>query len=247
LLGFTFKQIFQKLKSFDIINSLTNGHSLIPENENEKKSYIYDYLVSQTENTILKYDTTLEQIVSLTGITPCFIIWDRKKNGIINLNSQNTPKVKLIDCIMATLTNIGVYKEYSFLNIVSSSLENIECFPISHIYLKNLERLFYLINITQYKKEYSLGVNLGPLKDNEDEFLLQKSEYNNYRINIAVEKLPNQGSICKLYSFFSRGNSTLAEKNSLYNLGNFLAEGFLKKEDTYSVYKSYLEKINSQN
>jgi len=247
LLGFNFTQIYEKLKNFNIINSLINGHSLFPENENEKENYIYEYLASHTKDTIINFDSTLEEIVSLTGITPCFIVWDRTKKDIVNLNPQSTPKIKLIDCIMATLTNMGVYKEYIISNNIYSSLENIECFPISHIYLKNLETLFYLINITQYIKEYSTGINLGPLKDNEDEFLLQKGEYNNYRIKKAVKKLPNQNNICKLFSVFSRGNSPSAEKENLYSLGNKMAEGFLKKEDTYEVYQKYLEKINSQN
>lgn len=246
LIGLTYKQIYEKLKKLDLINSFINGHSLFPEDEDEKKEYIKKYLINSLKKTLIKDDITLIEAKKLTGITPCFIVWNRTQEKIINLNPNDTPNLKLIDCVMATLTNIGVYKTYKINDNEYSSLENIECFPVSYSYYIDINKLFYLVNITNFIKEYSLGINLGPLKDTENEFLLQKGEYHKYRIENSCQALPKIENICKLYSVFSRGNSKEEEKLSLFVLGNKQSEGFLKGKDTYKVYQKYLETIFSQ-
>lgn len=246
LIGLTAKQTYEKLKSLDIINSLINGHSLLPENQEEKIEYIKNYLTKSLKNSLLKEDSTLEEVKKLTDITPCFIVWNRSQGKIENLNPKDNPRMKLIDCVMATLVNIGVFNTYKINNSLYSSLENIECFPVSHTYYNDIEELFYLVNITQYIKEYSLGNNMGPLKETEDELLLQKGEYNKFRIEKNCKALPHSENVCKLYSIFSRGNSKEEEKASLFILGFKLADGFEKKKDTHLVYKEYLESIFSQ-
>jgi len=246
LLGLTAKQTFDKLKNLEIINSLINGHSLFPEDDEEKKEYILDYLKKQFKNNILKEDTTLEEVKNITNIQSSFIVWNRTKEIIENLNYKDNPHFKLIDCIMATLTNIGVFKTYDIFENSYSSLETIECFPVSYSFFLNIEELLYLVNITTFIKEYSSGNNLGPLKEIEDEFLLQKTEYLKFRVKNTCKALPHNENICKLFSIFSRGNSTEEEKISLYNLGQKQASSFLKKEDTYIAYKNYLETVFSQ-
>jgi hypothetical protein len=245
LLGFTSKQTFDIIKEFNIINTLINGHSLFPEIEDEKIEFIKKFLEKYLTK-IIKNDTNLEEIEQLTGITPCFIVWNRTTKTIDNLNSKDTPKLKLLDCVMTTLCNIGVYNIYKIKNNEYSSLENIECFPVAFSYCVNPSSLFYLINITEYIKAYSKGLNLGPLKDVEDEFLLQKSEYNNYHINKNSKFLPHQENICKLHSIYSRGNSKEEEKTSLYFLGLRQAEGYLENKDTFKIYTEYLEDIFQQ-
>ena len=246
ILGLTYKQTYDKLKNLDIINSFINGHSLLPEDEEEKKEFIKDYLIKLQRKTLIKENTTLLEVKNLTGITPCFIVWNRTLKKIINLNSKDTPDLKLIDCVMATLPNIGVYKTYTINNQEYSSLENIECFPVSYSYYNDIDKFFYLINITTYIKEYSLGINLGLLKDIEDEFLLQKGEYHKYRIENFCKSLPKNENICKLYSLFSRGNSKEEEKTSLFILGYRQASGYLEEKDTHKIYEEYLETIFKQ-
>jgi len=147
---------------------------------------------------------------------------------------------------MASLCNIGVYKTYNINGKEYSSLENIECFPVSYSYYIDVNKLFYLVNITTYDKDYSLNINLGPLKDSEDEFLLQKGEYHKYRIENSCKALPKKENICKLYSVYSRGNSKEEEKASLFILGHRQGKGFLEEKDTYQVYQEYLETIFTQ-
>jgi hypothetical protein len=247
LLGLTPKQTFEKLKNFDIINSFINGHSLFPEDEDEKKEYIKGFLEKSFKGTLFNSDVTLDGINSLTGIKPCFIVWNRTEQKIVNLNAKDNPRMKLLDCVLASLTNIGVYNTYEIDEDIYSSLENIECFPVSFSYYTSVENLFYLVNITDYNKKYSLGINLGPLKDTEDEFLTQKGEYHKYRIENSCKALPNNKNICKLYSVFSRGNSKEEEKASLFILGHRQADGFNSGKDTRRVYKKYLEDIYQQN
>jgi hypothetical protein len=249
IIGMTSKQTFDVLKDFNIINTFINGHSLFPENEEEKTEYIKNFLEKflLKKQTLFKTDTTLEEVEKITGITPCFIVWNRTDKRIDNLNPNDTPNLKLLDCIMATLTNIGVFNSYKIKSTEYSSLENIESFPVAFSYCIDPSTLFYLINVTEFIKGYSKGLNLGPLKDVEDEFLLQKSEYNKYHIEKNYKFLPHQENVCKLYSTFSRGNSKEEEKNSLYFLGLRQADGYLENKDTLKVYKEYLQDIFLQN
>jgi hypothetical protein len=225
----------------ELINSMINGHSLIPEDQNQKKEYLLNVFLDLIDtNPIVNEDITLKEVEKLTGITCCFIVWSRTKKRIVSLGGEN----KLIDCIMASLCNIGIYDTYIINGEVFSSLENIECFPVLQTRLKDKKNVLYIANITNYKKSYSVGRNLGPLSSTEDELILQKSEYAKHRIeNICVSL---DGEVCKLYSFFSRGNSSEEEKNTLFILGNKQGDAFLKDEDTKQTAKDYLSSIYSQ-
>ena len=245
LLGFTYQQTYEKLKKINLINSLINGHSLFPENEDEKLEYIKD-LLKKDNKSLIKESSTLLEVKNLTGISPCFIVWNRSLQKIVNINPEKNPDIKLIDCVLCSLCNIGVYKTYDIDDNTYSSLENIECFPVSYSYYTDIDKLFYLVNITSYDKDYSWGLNLGPLKDSEDEFLLQKGEYHKYRIENSCKSLPKPKNILKIYSLFSRGNSKEEEKASLFILGHRQAKGFLEEKDTYKVYQDYLETIFRQ-
>lgn len=243
LFGFTAKQTYETIKNLELINTFINGHSLFPEDEQEKKDFIINYLEKYFKNSLFNKDVKLGELNRITGLTPCFIVWNRSQQKIVNLNSEDTPQIKLIDCVLASLTNIGVFTTHEINNQLYSSLENIECFPVSYSYYNRIEELFYLINITNFIKEYSLGINLGPLSQVEDEFLLQKGEYNKHRIMNSYKGLPNQENICKLFSVYSRGNSKEEEKASLFILGHRQASGFLESKDTETVYEEYLKTI----
>ena len=246
LLGLTATQTFDKLKKLEIVNSLINGHSLFPENEGDKKDFILDYLNNSCKDNIIDMDISLKKIQTLTGITACFLVWNRSLKKIENLNPNDYPDIKLKDAILASLTNIGVYKEHSIYKNVYSSLANIDPLPISHSYYDNIDEFLYLVNIGEYKKDYCLYNNLGPLKSTEDEFLLQKEELTKFRSGEVLNKLPNSENIAKIYSIFSRGNSKEEEKSSLFILGHSQAVGFLQGTDTHKVYKEYLESVYSQ-
>lgn len=243
ILGFTYQQIYEKLKLFNLVNSFISGHSLFPENQEEKKQFIKEYL---TENLIdtgfFKKDITLGKIKNLTGLIPCFIVWSRTQQKIINLHHED---LKLVDCVMATLCNVGVYDTYTIKGQIYSSLENIECMPVAYSMLEKIQNLFCLINIITYDKKFSLNINLGPLRTIEDELLMQKGELNNYRIEKTCKALSNY-NICKIYSFYSRGDTKEEEKRSLFVLGFKQGEGYLNKQNTQDVYQEYLKTIYSQ-
>jgi hypothetical protein len=246
LFGLTSKQTYENLKKLEIVNTFINGHSLFPEDEKEKKEYLRNYLEKFFKTSLFNEEVNLQEAQKITGLTPCFIVWNRSQQKIVNLNPKDTPSVKLLDCVLASLTNIGVFSTHQIKNQTYSSLENIECFPVSYSYYLKLEKLFYLANITTFVKEYSLGINLGPLSQVEDEFLLQKGEYNKHRIEKSYQALPHSENFCKLYSVYSRGNSKEEEKASLFILGHLQANGFLESKDTEKIYKDYLESIFSQ-
>jgi len=246
LLGFTPKQTFDRLKNFELANTLINGHSLFPEDEDAKKSYIKKYLENFFTDSLLKADCTLKNVENLTGITPCFIVWNRKLKKIQNITPHDFPEYHLLDTVMATLTNIGVYKEYTIFRNIYSSLESIDAYPLEYAYYTHIEDFLYFFNISEYIKEYIIENNLGPLKSVEDEFLLQKCENNDYRLKKLIKTLPDSKNIFKIYSIYSRGNSKEEEKASLFILGHRQASGFLENKSTYLVYKDYLDSVYRQ-
>lgn len=248
ILGYTAHQTYQFFKKKDIINGMVNCYSLIPEDEEEKKDYIYSFLIEAMEACpLINKNMNLKEIEKLTGITPCFILWCRSQKKIVNINPTLDKNYNLVECVMASLCNVGVYKTYEINNELFSSLENIECFPILQLCFKNKEDIFFIANITGYNKKYSLGRDLGPLADIEDELILQKAEYNRFRIeNICQSLLLQNNDICKLYSYYSRGNSSDSEKDCLFILGRKQGEAYLENKDTKETAKEYLRAINQQ-
>lgn len=248
ILGYTAHQTFQHLKKKDLINGMINGYSLIPENEEEKKDFIYSFLIEIMEACpLINKNMNLKEIEKLTGITPCFIMWCRSSKKIVNINPSSEKNYNFVECVMASLCNVGTYKTYEIDDEVFSSLENIECFPVLQICLKNKEDIFFIANITSYNKKFSFGRDLGPLSDIEDELILQKAEYGKYRIENICQGLELQKSdICKLYSYYSRGNSSDTEKDCLFILGRKQGEAYLENRSTKETSKEYLRAINNQ-
>lgn len=243
VIGLTYKQTFDKLKKFHLVNSMTNGNSLFPEDQEEKKQFIYDFLEDNLERSSLFHkDVTLGEIENLTGLKGAFIVWSRSDKKIVNLFQSS---YKLIDCVMATLTNIGIYDTYHCHSKVYSSLENIDCMPISRAMCNDINNLLYILSISTYDKKYSYKLNLGPMKEVEDELLIQKGEYNKYRIENSSSIL-NKDNTFKIYSFFSRGDTKEEEKISLYSLGTNQATGFIDKEETYPIFENYIKTIYEQ-
>ena len=247
ILGYTAHQTFQHLKKHNIINGTINGHSLIPEDEEEKKDFIYALLVEIMEACpIINKDMNLKEIEKLTGITPCFIMWCRSQKSIVNINPSLKKDYNFIECVMATMCNIGVYQTYELNEDIFSSLESIECFPVLQMCLKKKEDAFYIANITSFNKKYSRGRDLGPLSEIEDELLMQKAEYGKYRIENICRGMSAENDICKLYSYYSRGNSSDTEKDGLFILGHHQGESYLKGVDTKVTAMEYLKAINNQ-
>lgn len=251
ILGYTAHQTFQHLKKHNMINGMINGHSLIPEDEEEKKDFIYSFLIEIMEACpLIKKDMNLKDIEKLTGITPCFIMWCRSKKEIVNINPSLPEDYNFVECVMASLCNIGVYQTYELEDStgreeIFSSLETIECFPILELCFKKKEEIFYIANITSYNKKYSTGRDLGPLAVVEDELLMQKAEYSRYRIESICKGLKD-ADICKLYSYYSRGNSSDTEKDGLFILGHKQGKAYLEGGDTKQTAREYLKAINNQ-
>lgn len=251
ILGYTAHQTFQHLKKHNLINSMINGYSFIPEDEEEKKDFIYSFLIEIMEACpIINKNMNLKEIEKLTGITPCFIMWCRSKKEIININPSLEEDYNFVECVMASLCNIGVYQTYDLTDNKGkeekfSTLETIECFPILELCFKKKEEIFYIANITSYNKKYSFGRDLGPLAEIEDELLMQKAEYGKHRIEGMCKSLKD-ADICKLYSYYSRGNSSDTEKDGLFILGHKQGTTYLEKGDTKETAREYLRAINSQ-
>lgn len=132
ILGFTYQQTFDYLKTLDLSHTFINGYFVIPEDEEVKKDLIRSWLVEKMEiNNLISEDNSLEEIYKLTKIFPNFIVWSKKNNSLVRLNPKLTPAMKLIDCVLATLTGVGTFVDHTtddeiFSNYISGNLYPIE-------------------------------------------------------------------------------------------------------------------------
>ena len=114
ILGFNFSQSFEHLKNFSLSHTFINGYCIIPEDEKAKRDVITNWMIKMIEiNNLISKETTLGEIFKLTNIFPNFIVWSRKGEKLRCLNPKTTPKMTIIDSILATLTCIGVHSQIS--------------------------------------------------------------------------------------------------------------------------------------
>lgn len=242
--GYTFSQSYDKLKDFPLINSMINGYSLFPEDQEEKKLYLRNWIIKVfREKNIFNEETKLKDIHNLTKIFPIFILWDRESRNIININPKTHPETLFIDCLMASLTSLGLYNTYSFENYKISNIYAIEVFPVHKAVIDNLSRALICCSLYNYSPKLNSGV-LGPMAHLEDEILLQGCERKDYFSKIILNNLATNK--LKLYSYLIRGDSNQEERNSHFKSGQRQGNAFINGQDTELSALTYQDMIINQ-
>lgn len=246
ILGFNYDQMFDILKDFDLCKSLINGFTIMVENETEKKNYIKEFLISLIkQNDIINNNITLQETYKLTNIFPCFLMWDKLNESIINVNPKHNPNYKLIDCVMASLSGIGTFLDYSIEDSIYGNLLSIDCFPHENIF--NLDKkinTLYVFNNMKYGFENTSN-NFGPLKDIEDELLKQQFNRNKSKLSFLKEVIP-RNNLLIINSEFYRERLENIKLRGLFKNGSFQAEAFKAGEDTKKGIEKQLDLILNQ-
>lgn len=243
IVGYNYEQIFEILSGFSLTSTFINGSSLVPENEEEKKRYIKEWLIEHLSNSeFFSKDIRLGEIYKKTKIFPNFILFSRKDQAIRYISPDTHPKYKLVDCVMASLCYIGVYEEYSFMGDTFSNLCSIDCYPYLYISGDCIDML-YVGNVSKF--ENPVGSILGPLAKKEGMIIRQFAEHEKYRIDSIFKNMGDDESV-KLYSFYRQGKLSTEEQKSLYKLGLEQASAFKEKTDTEEREKKFIEDIKAQ-
>ena len=260
LLGYTYPQIINILSEFKLISTMINGSSLIPESEDDKREYINEWLSTHLEKCdFFSPKINLEEISKKTNLFPNFIVYSRKDQKIIQINPENSPRTKLIDCVMASICYVGVYEEYCFGDNIYSNISSIDCFPCFYIYREvqpigkndkkesghSVGKCLIIGNIGKFEQS-PRDQKLGPLSKIEGKIIRQYSEHEKYRIDNIFSSFDNEESV-KVYSFYRRGVLGKEEIKTLYELGENQGTSFEQKKDTQEGSEQFITSIQDQN
>ena len=184
IIGFTYLQSFEILKNFELTHTFINGYFLIPEDEEIKKEEIKEWLLEKMLiHNLFSENSTLEDVFKLTKIFPNFIVWSRKENKLIRLNPKETPNLRLIDCILSTLSFIGTFCEFNLEEDIISNYYSSISYPhnmkfileeknINTLYIGHKSRFFF----------QDMASKTDPFSSIETELINQTVEMNNLSI-----------------------------------------------------------------
>ena len=242
ILGFTFKQTFDILKDFNLAHTFINGYFIIPEDEEIKKNEIKSWLIQKMEiHNLISKENNLEEIFKLTKIFPNFIVWSRKENKLICLNPKETPNVTLIDCILATITCIGTFREHNLNEDIISSYSVSTSYPYNLNFILDNKKIntLYIVHKSRFFFQETNDTG-NPFSVIENELLTQSIESNNF----TTTKLDLE-NLFMIYSDIYKNTFNDNKKNFCFDNG--LKQGYNFKigdcNDTY--YK--LRKIGIDN
>ena len=134
-------------------------------------------------HNLFSENSTLEDVFKLTKIFPNFIVWSRKENKLIRLNPKETPNLRLIDCILSTLSFIGTFCEFNLEEDIISNYYSSISYPhnmkfileeknINTLYIGHKSRFFF----------QDMASKTDPFSSIETELINQTVEMNNLSI-----------------------------------------------------------------
>jgi len=241
ILGFTFTQTLDHLKSFELTHTFINGYFIIPEDQDMKIDYIREWLIEKIEiNNLISKETTLSEIFKLTNIFPNFIVWSRSNKEYSCLNPKINPNVSLIDSILASFSSIGTFTEYQINDDIFSSYFYGDFYPYSQNFQLEKKKLSTLY--IAHKSEYFFNdiVVDSPFSYIENEIINQFIECNNSRIkNIELE------NFLILYNNIYKDSLTDVKKDFCFENGKAQAQNFIDGFSNSEYYE--LKKLEIRN
>lgn len=239
IMGFQFHQMIQQLKDLNLSHTFINGFSLIPEDEEEKKEYIRDWIVRKINQvSLISEDTTLKEIFSLTNLFPNFLVYSRTDREITSFNPSTTPNINLVDCLLATLTGVGTFHTHKVDDKIYSNLNSINCFPSNKIFTIQKEiKPLYIGNISFFVEPLEEN-QYSPMSKNEDEMLESFLERNKYLMEREKEAIIIHSDIFKEVDGIKMEN--------LYKSGFLQGKNYISGIDTYSSFMEQKSTIYNQ-
>ena len=239
IMGFQFHQMTQQLKDLNLSHTFINGFSLIPENEEEKKEYIRDWIIRKINQvSLISEDTTLKEIFALTNLFPNFLVYSRTDREITSFNPSTTPNINLVDCLLATLTGVGTFHTHKIDDKTYSNLNSINCFPSSKIFtIKKEIKPLYIGNISFFVEPLEEN-QYSPMSKNEDEMLESFLERNKYLMETEKDAIIIHSDIFKEVDGIKMEN--------LYKSGFLQGKNHISGIDTYSSFMDQRSTIYNQ-
>ena len=242
ILGMTLEQTYSRLEDFPLIHSFVNCFSIIPENQENKKRYIREWLSdSILETKIFEDDVKLSEVFKLTNIFPSFLVWSKTNSAPTSINPVSKPNMSLVDAVLASLCGVGTYHEHHLDGEIYGCLTGVNTFPLeSQFFLENKNRILKIANVSYFVDQLDENFET-PMTMIEDELLQQFLERNN---NTVKEKRDDTTIV--VHSDLHRSDLSTGEKKSLYKCGFLQGQNFLSNESTYGVYRREKSMIKSQ-
>lgn len=240
IIGFSYSQMTEKLESLQIAHTFLNCFSIIPEDQEEKKKYILNWMEEKiNETSLLDIDCNLKDIFRLTNIFPSFLTWSRTEKKIISLNPSTYPELKFTDCVLSTLSCIGTFNEHKISDNIYGNLNSLNSFPYKNVFSfrPDLKTLF-LGNETSLINDLEENF-VTPLSNIEDELIFQFLEKNKI---LLEETLENKAII---YSDLWKDVDP-QKMESLYKSGFNQSKNFMSGSDTYLSFITERDEIENQ-
>jgi hypothetical protein len=241
ILGFTFLQTLEHLKSFELTHTFINGYFIIPEDQDSKIEYIRDWLIEKIEiNNLISKETTLSEIFKLTNIFPNFVVWSRSGRELQSLNPKIFPDMTIIDSILSTFSCIGTFVEFKINDDIFSSYFCGDFYPHSENFRLEKKQLNTLY--IAHESEYFFNDILedSPFSYIENEIMNQFIECNNSRVkNVDVE------NFLILYDDIYKNSLTDVKKDFCFENGKIQAQNFMDGFSNSEYYK--LKKLEIKN
>ena len=241
ILGFTFSQTLDHLKSFELTHTFINGYFIIPEDQDSKIEHIREWLIEKIEiNNLISKETTLGEIYKLTNIFPNLIVWSRSGGELRSLNPKLAPEFTLIDSILSTFSCIGTFVE---LQINGDNLSSYFCgdfyphFNNFRLEKKKLNTLYIAHHSEYFSNDF---IQDSPFSYIENEIMCQFIDCNNSRIkNVDLE------NFLVLYDDIYKNSLTDIKKDFCFENGKSQAQNFMDGFSNYEYYK--LKKLEIKN
>ena len=243
ILGFNFSQTFEHLKNFNLAHTFINGYCIIPEDEDAKRDYISEWLNEKIEiNNLISNETTLAEIFKLTNIFPNFVVWSRSGEELRCLNPKTTPKMTIIDSVLATLTCIGVHSEFSKNDDTFAGYFCGSFYPYQKNFTldkKEVKTLFIGHRSSAFFNELETE---SPFSYIENEMIKQFTDCNNSLIeSISLENL------MIIHNDIYRKSMTTLKKDFCYENGKVQGNNFISGLSNAEYYRIKKLEIMNQN
>lgn len=240
IIGFSYSQMTEKLESLQIAHTFLNCFSIIPENQDEKKQYILDWMEEKiNETSLININTTMKDVFKLTNIFPSFLVWSRTDKKVVSLNPSTHPELKFSDCVLASLSCIGTFNEHKIEDKIYSNLNGINSFPKKEIFsFRGDLKTLFLGNETSLVNQLAENL-LTPLSNIEDELMFQFLEKNKLLLG------ENEENKAIIHSDMWR-EVDLQKMESLYKSGFNQSKNFLAGGDTYLSFMTERDEIGNQ-
>lgn len=142
-LGFTYDQITENLVDLECLTSLMFGGSVDASSDIKEDLEDWFKFIFQKKKKLFKEDITLNDIYGMTRIFPNFIVYD---DSIKSLNPVSHPDYKLVDCVMASLTNYGSLDYHIIDDTKYTSFSIYDPFPMEHNFELKDPTTLYIAN-----------------------------------------------------------------------------------------------------